>query len=324
MRVLHVIHQGAEVRLEKGMLAVWAEGERVGLARIPLLEALVLHGGVHITTAALSRLIAEGVDCVYLAQNGRFKARLETLASPAAARRVRQAFVAAQPGGRLRPAKAIVRNKAAAQLRVLRALRLETPARLLWAAGGLGTAATLAEAQGLEGYASRLYFAALKGALPPGLTGWTRQRRPPPDGVNALLGYAYAILQSRVHSAVAVVGLDPYIGFLHPPGRGRPSLVLDMVEEFRPLVAEYTCWRLLRRLGDSGWWTVEDGSARLTDEAKRALIEAVEARLSSYTVHAATNSRVTLERAIELQVRDFAAGLEGDWRRYRPLRGGVM
>jgi CRISPR/Cas system-associated endonuclease Cas1 len=94
-----------------------------------------------------------------------------------------------------------------------------------------------------------------------------------------------------------------------------------MMEEFRPLVAEYTCWRLLRHLGDTGWWTLENGAARLTDAARRALIEAIEGRLASQTVHAPTNSRVTLERAIELQVRDFAAVLEGSWGRYRPLRG---
>jgi len=66
---------------------------------------------------------------------------------------------------------------------------------------------------------------------------------------------------------------------------------------------------------------VEEGAARLSEDAKRALIEAMEGRLASQTVHAPTNSRVTLERAIELQVRDFAAGLEGASGRYRPLRG---
>lgn len=319
MRVLHVVHQGAEIRLEGENLTVWAGRQRLGLARIPLLEAVVLHGGVHLTTAAASRLLAEGIDCVYLSQHGRFKGRLETLRSQAAARRVRQAMAAARPEAQLKAARMIARNKHASQVRVLRALRLEIPHHFLWAGESLDGVTSLPELQGLEGYATRLYFSSLRAALPKAYGPWTRGRRPARDGVNALLNYGYAILQSRVHSAVCTVGLDPFIGFLHLPNRPRPSFVLDMMEEFRPLVVEFSCWRLLQELGD-GWWGMEGGMARLGESAKRSLISAVEGRLGSYTVHAPTNSRVTIERAIELQVRDFAAGLEGDWGRYRPLR----
>jgi CRISPR-associated protein Cas1 len=213
-----------------------------------------------------------------------------------------------------------VRNKIAAEWRVLRAFRVAPSAGVRALLARLDTASALFELQGMEGWATRLYFTSLRRALPAGFWGWTRQRRPPPDGLNALLSYGYAVLQSRVHSAVGTVGMDPHIGFLHQIGRPRPAFVLDMMEEFRPVVVDYTCWRLAQSWEADGWWERDGEGVRLADEARKALIGAIEQRLGATTRHAATNTRVTVERAIELQVRGFAAGIDGRWDRYRPLR----
>lgn len=320
MRVLHITHQGAEIRLTGQTLTVFHEGRRLLQARLPLLRTIVLHGAVHVSPAAWARILAEGIDCVYLTQRGRFRGRLETLSSTAAQLRVLQAQRAAHPASRLAAARAIARNSIISRWRILRAFRARAARPLSWLLTRCQEAATLAELQGLEGYATRLYFHSLRTGLPAALARWTRQRRPPPDGLNALLSYGYAILQSRVHAAVAVVGMDPFLGFLHELGRPRPAFVLDMMEEFRAPVVDFTCWRLISTWGPDGWWEPTPQGARLSEEARRQLITRIEERLAAATLHAPTNTRVTLERAIELQTRAFAAGLRGDWRRYQPLK----
>jgi CRISPR-associated protein Cas1 len=320
MEVLHVLHQGAELRLSGETIGVWLKGDCLSVARVPLLEAIVLHGRVHLTAPVVSRLLAEGIDCAYVSTSGRFLGRLESLGSPAARLRALQALAFVRPQLRLSAARAIARHKIISEWRVLRALRCQTSLELDWLLERLRSAGSVPEVRGVEGYATRRYFSALRGRLPESHQRWTRQRHPAPDGLNALLGYGYAILQSRVHAAVAVVGLDPWLGFLHQVGRPRPGFVLDMMEEFRAPIVDYTCWRLLQGLGASGWWEPTPQGARLGDQAKRTLIEAIERRLASQTAHGPTKTRTTLEGAIELQVRGFAAVLSGGRRAYRPLR----
>jgi CRISP-associated protein Cas1 len=156
--------------------------------------------------------------------------------------------------------------------------------------------------------------------LPSERAGWKRGHRGARDGLNALLNYGYAVLESKVESAVLTVGLDPNLGFLHQLGRPRPAFVLDMMEEFRPLLVDFTCWRLLPRLGpESGWFGASDHH-RLGEAARRALIGALERRLAAQVLHAATRARVTLRRAIELQVAAFGAMLHNGRRRFVALK----
>lgn len=324
MSVLHVLHQGAELRLSGETLGVWLEGKRVQAVRVPALNALVLHGRVHLTTPVVTRLLLEGIDCAYVSARGRFLGRLESLASSAARLRALQALAFAHPQHRLRAARVIARHKLLAERRVLRALRGVVTPDFDELLQRLHAATSVPEVRGTEGYATRLYFAAMRALLPAGFTGWRRARRPAPDPLNALLGYAYAILQSRVHAAVATVGLDPWLGFLHHVGRPRPGFVLDMMEEFRAPVADFTCWRLLQELeqgrGADPWWEQRGDGVYLSDEAKRLLIEKLERRLLAETLHGPTRTRVTFGRAIELQVRGFAAILSGGRQTYQPLR----
>lgn len=320
MSVLHVTRQGAELRLRGELIEAWEHDQRIQIAQLPLLEGLALHGGVHLTTPLIGRLLARGIDCVFLTQDGRFKGRLESLGSTAALLRSTQARAAASEAFTREAARAIVRHKLITQARVLRALRCDQRRPLDAQLARLREAENLAEIRGLEGFGSRQYFGALRRIA--GGT-WTRERRPAPDGINALLSYGYAILESRVFAAVATVGLDPYIGFLHEPGRPRPAFVLDMMEEFRAPLVDFTVFRLFHALEASGssWWTVEDGGARLSDAARTALIRTIETRLTRSVRHRPSRSRTPFQRVLELQVRGFAGLLSGRTRRYRPYAG---
>ena len=97
---------------------------------------------------------------------------------------------------------------------------------------------TLDQVRGVEGIAAREYFAYWSKMLNHPWEFVGRNRRPPTDPVNSLLSFAYGLLRSQVTAAVYLAGLDPYIGYLHEVHHGQPSLVLDLMEEFRPLVAD--------------------------------------------------------------------------------------
>jgi CRISP-associated protein Cas1 len=126
--------------------------------------------------------------------------------------------------------------------------------------------ATLEEVRGVEGIAAKDYFADWSLMLKEPWTFPGRNRRPPTDPVNALLSFAYGLLRVQVTAAVHVAGLDPYIGYLHEVSRGQPAMVLDLMEEFRPLVADSLVLTVLnnRELQPSDF-TESLGAYRLSD-----------------------------------------------------------
>jgi CRISPR-associated protein Cas1 len=236
MRVLYVVEQGAVLRRAGELLLV--ERDRETLARVPLLrlQLVLLFGNVHVTTPTLATLLERGIELVLLTADGEYRGRLVGPESGSAELRVRQLEAARDEGFALELARRFVRGKLRNQgVLLLRELDEHPDLRsaldalrdaLLRAsrAGGLG--GLLAS----EGYGSGAYFTALAQLLPASLGFSGRQRRPPPDPVNALLSLGYTLLTQRAVSALRAVGLDPSVGFLHQFRPGRPSLALDLLE----------------------------------------------------------------------------------------------
>ncbi|MCL6645872.1 MAG: CRISPR-associated endonuclease Cas1 [Dehalococcoidia bacterium] len=313
MRIVHLSEAGGELRVEGQRLLAVRNGAVVAAVRLPQVRTLVLHGAQHLSGPALARLLTAGVEVVFLTHDGRYRGRLETVPSSAALLRMTQASVAADAGRRLGLARAVVCAKLESQRRVLRALRREPPAAWWQAVRLLGAATAIAELSGAEGWASRAYFGVLRAVLPQvrDEPRWRRRRRPAPDPVNALLSYGYTLLLARMHTAVLVEGLDPYLGMLHTPGRARPALVLDLMEEFRAPLVDFTVVRLLRRLstGDEGWWEPTDQGVRLSWEVRCDLIAAFERRLNAHTRDVIRGGRAPWWRVIERQVEAFGRAL---------------
>jgi CRISPR-associated protein Cas1 len=148
----------------------------------------------------------------------------------------------------------------------------------------------------------------------------SRNRRPPRDPVNALLSLTYSLLAKECTIACHVVGLDPYVGFLHQPRHGRPALALDVMEEFRPLLADSTVITLL----NNGMLSENDfvrsaQSAALTPTGRKIVFHAWERRLSDGVTHPLFGYKVSYRRAVELQVRLLAKSLTGEIRSYVPF-----
>jgi CRISPR-associated protein Cas1 len=166
---------------------------------------------------------------------------------------------------------------------------------------------------GIEGRAAQRYWSAVKGVLPESY-GWPGRRgRGARDPVNAALNYGYGILYGQVERAVVLAGLDPYAGFAHADRPGKPSLVLDLIEEFRAPVVDRTVFALANKRVP----LEQDERGLLTQETRRTLAEKVLARLESPARY--ERKRHPLRAIIQMQARHVATFLRGDRSRYVPF-----
>jgi CRISP-associated protein Cas1 len=178
---------------------------------------------------------------------------------------------------------------------------------------------TIDQVRGVEGLAAREYFACWSQMLKDPWTFSGRNRRPPTDPVNALLSFAYGLLRSQVNAAVHLAGLDPYIGYLHEVTRGQPAMVLDLMEEMRPLVADNVVLSVLNnREIQQQDFSESLGAYLLSDAGRKTFLQAFERKLSDEFTHPVFNYRVSYRRAIELQARLLARHLQEDVP-YKPL-----
>lgn len=140
-----------------------------------------------------------------------------------------------------------------------------------------------------------------------------RIRRPPRDPVNALLSFLYSLLVKEIVVTLVGVGFDPYLGFYHQPRYGRPALALDLMEEFRPLVADSTVLTLINngevRRSD---FIARAGAVALTDNGRKRVIEAYERRLDTLVTHPIFGYQISYRRVFEVQTRLLARYLLGE------------
>jgi len=247
--VLYVNEQGTSLRKASKRLLVAKNGQTLQAVRLHEVERVVLFGNIQVTTPAAATLLDAGVEVSFLSQYGRFRGRLAPTDSKNVPLRLAQFRRYEDRDFRLTLARQIV----AAKIRNGRALLLRYgrnhPEVDLTAAVGQLDAALKAlpgqtaipELMGTEGQAAAAYFRAYGQMFRRELQFSTRNRRPPRDPINSLLSLGYTLLTSEAAGAVAAHGLDMHIGYFHEVEYGRPSLALDLVEEFRqPLIDRFT------------------------------------------------------------------------------------
>lgn len=324
---LYVQEPGAVVRLAKGRIDVSKSGEKLAsLRRIDVTEVALL-GPASISGPALRELAASGIPITHFSYGGRFQAmttgsdtnniqlrvaQFRTADDSESSLRLARAFV----GGKIRNQRVLLRRNGGEE--VVSAVR--ELARLARRAQLMPDASTLL---GIEGAAAREYFqsfGALLSGTEAGLGFERRTRRPPRDRANAVLSFLYSLLVKECALACRRVGFDPLLGFFHSPRFGRPALALDLMEEFRPLLADSVLLTLVngRRL-TRGDFLFRAGTVTLTSAGRRTVIAAFERRMTTEVVHPTFHYRVTYRRALELQARLLAAVLLEEVGEYRPL-----
>ena len=179
--------------------------------------------------------------------------------------------------------------------------------------------ASLEQVMGVEGLAAKEYFACWDALLKEPWSFPRRNRRPPTDPVNSLLSFAYGLLRMQVTAAVHLAGLDPYIGYLHEVHHGQPAMVLDLMEEFRPLVADSLVLSVLnnRELQPDDF-TESLGAYRLSEDGRKRFLQAFERKMNDEFKHPVFDYRCTYRRAIELQARLLSRYLQ-EGIAYKPL-----
>lgn len=329
---LYVEEQGARVGLDGEVLQVRSrEQGLLGEARLFELSQLVVRGNVQISAQAIRELCGRSIPICWMSYGGWLSGFTDGLGHGGIQLRRAQFRAADDPAASLRLARRFVRNKIANCRTMLRrnhpAVNDATLRELSTLAEATESAADLPALLGLEGNAARLYFEAFPGLIrAPGGDGLgfdftTRSRRPPRDPVNALLSLAYSLLAKDLAVAARSVGLDPFLGFYHQPRYGRPALALDLMEEFRPIIADSAVLTAINTEVVSGADFLRSGlGVAMKPAGRKRFLAAYERRVEEEVTHPVFGYRISYRRVLEVQCRLLARHLVGEIDSYPEFR----
>ena len=338
LNTLFVMTPDAYVRLDHDSLKVEADGAK--LAQVPLhhLGSIMLFGNAMISAQAMHRCAAEGRVINLMDYGGRFKARVVGPMCGNVLLRQAQYEACRDSSCSAIVARAIVagkiKNSHQSVMRAARETKSESDAAALRACGqGLGALLeslplqqTTDNVRGVEGQAAALYFEVfglMITSAPEEFSFRLRTRRPPRDRVNALLSFLYALLTADCTAACEGVGLDPQFGFLHALRPGRPSLALDLMEEFRPILADRLALTLInRKQVRPEHFEAREGageSVLLTEEGRKIVLSAYQTRKKEEVPHPLLKEKAPFGLLPHLQARLLARHLRGDLDGYIPF-----
>lgn len=336
---LPLIVQSQRARIGKEGETLKIADEEKGDTTVRLIDIsdLALFGNVVITTPALAALMEREIPVTFHSHGGWFRGMAHGLGHRNVEIRTAQYRASFDETFCLRFARELVVAKIANQRTILRRNwrpeagdRQAALDRLSACRKAVEGAAGAAALLGLEGEAAAVYFRAFAGLLSAPAAGGaagdtgdgaalaafrfdSRNRRPPADPVNAMLSLGYAMLARHLTVALAAIGLDPYRGFYHAPRYGRPALALDLMEPFRPIIADSVVLAAVNT-GEiaAGDFVVATTGTALTPAGRRRFVEAFERRLSQETTHPLFGYRLSLRRLILVQARLFSRFLLGE------------
>ncbi|MBI4581241.1 MAG: CRISPR-associated endonuclease Cas1 [Planctomycetes bacterium] len=324
---IHVVLQREGVRVGvrgQSVRVTDKDGELVRDMPLASVESLAVLGGVQVSTQALGVFADQEVPVAFLSSAGRLVAMMDPLGPTSAAVRAAQVRVLDQADKVLELARAVTVAKIANQRTLLMRNHVDLPARVagdlaecLAAAGRAGTMDVL---RGHEGNAAAIYFRHFAGMFKEGAVDIAarfdangRQRRPPPDPINAVLSFGYSMLTNECTAACRLASLEPTLGALHATRPGRPALALDLMEPFRPLIADSVAVAAFNRgeLTEGHFIDTAAGCA-LTDAGRKAFFSAYGRRMDTEVTHPVFEYRLSYRRMLMLHARLVAAWLLGE------------
>ena len=335
LRPLYLNTPGLRVGKSGAVLKVQQRDEVIEQVRIKDICQLNLFGGIQLTTQAIQTLCEHEVPIAYFSQGGWFYGVTHGLGLKNVALRREQFRTADRSRFCLHVARQLVAGKIRNQRTMLQRNHVEPPANVLrqlkWAASEAERAESLPELLGVEGNAARLYFANFQGMVKCNDEPWSeengkplmhfsftcRNRRPPRDPVNALLSLAYSVLAKDLTIVCHAVGFDPYLGYYHQPRYGRAPLALDLMEPFRPLIADSAVLSAINTRMVQPENFVRAGQAvSLTPAGRKAFFRAYEQRMDTLVTHPLFDYRVSYRRMLEIQTRLLARFVTGEHNAY--------
>jgi CRISPR-associated protein Cas1 len=328
---LYVQAQGAMVGKSGEVLEVRQREETLATARLLEISQVCLFGSVMVTAGALHELLDRGIPVCHFSHGGWFYGMTHGFSHKNVQLRLDQFRVAEDPLRSISVAKQMVSGKVRNCRTLLRrnhegdiTAALEELARILDLVDSTTTAESLLA---MEGAAAKTYFAHFGGMFKSkdeeGATSFdfsARNRRPPVDPVNALLSFLYAILAKDTTVTLQSVGFDPMLGFFHRPRYGRPSLALDLMEEFRPLIVDSTVISLInnKEVVPSDF-VRRAGAVAMNSDGRKKVLGAYERRMATEVTHPIFGYTVSYRRVLEVQARLLARHVMGEIPSYQPF-----
>lgn len=335
LNTLFVTLEGTYLRLDHETLKLQQEGK--DLLKLPMhhIGGVVVFGNVLVSPFAISRLAEDGKSIVFLDRYGRFKARVQGPVSGNVLLRKAQhdayndhqlslalsrAFVA----GKIKNAKTMVNRAAREANNDADKMKLKKTAEMLKALLiSLKSYDNVEQVRGVEGSAARAYFSTFSNMIKVNRDFFEftrRTRRPPRDAVNCLISFIYTLLLHDCISALESVGLDPQVGFLHELRPGRPSLALDLLEEFRTIWADRLALALINRkqLQPDDFEERPGGSVTVKDKPRKGLLVSYQQRKQDEVTHPVVDKKMPMGLIPFIQARLLARRLRGDIEQYIP------
>lgn len=327
---LYVQGQGHSVGLKGDLLEIRDRKTVVNQVRLREVSQVSLFGSVQLSAQALRELAARDVTILHLSYGG----WLTAVTTPPPHKNIelrRRQFRAAENqklclylarafvSGKIRNSRTLLRRNG-------RELKDNVIHRLAENRRKAERAESLNELLGMEGLAAREYFANFTRMLKTSDASKTtfdfesRNRRPPRDPINALLSFLYSMLSKDLTVTLVRIGFDPYLGFFHQPRYGRPALALDLIEEFRPLIADSVVIGMINngeiRPAD---FISRAGSVALRSDGRKRVLEAYERRLDTEVTHPRFGYSISYRRVFEVQARLLGRFLMGEIPGYEPF-----
>lgn len=331
LRPLYVTGHGLVVGKTGEVLRIRKRDATVQEVRVNEISQVNVFGNVQLTSSAIQGLAWAEKPIAHFSYGGWFYGLTQGLGLKNVFLRKSQFARAEDDAFCVSVAREIVATKIRNQRTLLQRNHAEPPTlalrQLRHYADLASTAVDLGELLGIEGNAARLYFAAFPGMLKvddgdgeaAGLIFdfHNRNRRPPRDPVNALLSFGYSLLAKDFTITCHAIGFDPFIGFFHQPRFGRPALALDLMEGFRPLVADSAVLTAVNtRMVTPGDFVRVGPAVSLTAAGRKGFLRAYEQRMDALVTHPLFAYRVNYRRVLEIQARLLARVVQGELSKY--------
>ena len=317
MSCVYVTEQGAKVSVGEGKLIIECKNNQTRYIPIETIESLVVFGNIYISLGAQKALLERGISTSILSTHGRYFGRLINTASTNAERFKRQVYIGDNEEQCLLFAKNTLAAKVHNQLVVARRyIKQTTPEidekikQIQLARRKIYDAGSIEEVLGFEGTAAKNYFGILASVIDEEFAFQGRNRRPPRDPFNTMISLGYTIIFYEIYAELENQSINPYIGFTHASQPNHPSLVSDLIEEWRAVLVDATVMSLIQGHEiDIGEFTrdEESGGVVLSSKGVRTLVQKLEKKMSaSMNYLSYMDSAVSFRRGIWWQAKTLA------------------
>lgn len=327
---LYVLETGSRIEVEYERILVTLDDEV--LLRLPLraITQITLIGRIGVSTPALHKLLEKNIPLTLLSYNGRYLGQITPALSYNLPLRQQQFGRNDENDFTLSFSRELVAGKIHNQriqaerwARTRPAITKKDLEKLEEFEQGTCSAPGFPSLLGIEGNAARVYFGIMRKLMEPEWGFKQRNRRPPRDPINAMLSFGYTLLTSAVSAALQVVGLDPYLGYFHTEGYGRPALALDLVEEFRVPVVDALVVAMvsLEQVKPEDFRRDENnGRVIMSHQLKREFVREFGQKLAKPIKTREIKRALTYQKLFEVQARKVASLVQGKIENYEPFR----